>query len=367
MKNRLFTMLLSLCLIFALLSAMGVSACADNTQEYIVKGGDTVYGICKKLNIDYAANLTWIQQTNKIVNFNDIKVGTKLILPASGTTPGAAAANTAAQATATATTTATTTATGTATATATAAAGDTLSYFLVDHVMKSGETVYSVCKQLGIDFNANSDRIKIINGITNYNNIKVGSTIRLPASAAPSAGAYTRVVAHKVVAGDTVGALCKTYGIDYAKNADTIKALSGVDNLGAIRVGQILYLPTPGAAAANTGGVVPAVAGTATTATTATTVTAVTPAAPVNTTPQAGAFNVHTSSNGIFHLEVNGQIVNSAKSGETVTVVTIPDQGYRVNEIIIYKTSTTERVTVTNSSFTMPAHDITIYVTFRAG
>ena len=342
MKKRLVSILLSLCLVFALMCGMSVIAYADGTQEYTLKAGDTVFSVCQKLGVDFYANQAWIMETNHITSWNNLKSGMKLTLPAAGTIGGVAAT--------------TTTAANTA-PTSTLSTGDTVSYYLVEHVMQAGETVYSVCNQLGIDFAANSDRIKVMNGINNYNNVKVGTTVKLPATSVPASGTYTQIVAHKVVAGDTVGALCRTYGIDYASSADTIKALSGIDNLGAIKAGQTLYLPVKASSAATT----------ATAATAATTVTGVAAAPTVNTTAQAGAMNVHTSSNGLFYLTVNGQVVNSAPAGTTVSVVTVPDQGYRVNDIIIYKTASTERVTVTNSSFVMPAYDITIYVTFRAG
>ena len=349
MKNRVVSMLLSLCLVFALFCGMSVIAYADGTQEYTLKAGDTVYAVCQKLGVDFNANQAWIMQTNHITSWNNLKAGQKLTLPASGTVASGAPATTVAAAAPVATNA----------AASTLSTGDTVSYYLVNHVMQAGETVYSVCNQLGIDFNANSDRIKEMNGINNYNNVKAGSTVKLPATSAPASGTYTQIVAHRVVAGDTVGALCRSYGIDYAANANTIKSLSGLNDLGAIRAGQILYLPVTASASATTAVAAPATVGTVTQPTT-------TAGTPVNTTATTGAMNIHTSSNGLFYLLVNGQVVNSAAAGQTVTVVTIPDQGYKVNDIIIYKTSSTERVTVTNSTFTMPAYDITIYVTFRA-
>ncbi len=342
MKKRFVSMLLSLCLVFALFCGMSVIAYADGTQEYTLKAGDTVFSVCQKLGVDFYANQTWIMETNHITSWTNLKSGMKLTLPAAGTVGGVAVTNTAAAGT-------------TAAAASTLSTGDTVSYYLVEHVMQSGETVYSVCNQLGINFNANSDRIKEMNGINNYNNVKVGTTVKLPATSVPASGTYTQIVAHKVVAGDTVGALCRSYGIDYASNADTIKALSGLENLGAIKAGQTLYLPVKASASATTA------------AAAAAPVAGVSAAPTVNTTAQAGAMNVHTSSNGLFYLTVNGQVVNSAPAGTTVTVVTVPDQGYKVNDIIIYKTASTERVKVTKSTFVMPAYDITIYVTFRAG
>ncbi len=358
MKKRVIGMLLCFCMVTALLCGMSGMAYADNTVEYTLKAGDTVIGVCQKLGIDFYANQAWIMQKNNIANFNNMKVGTKLVLPAASAKDN----------------------TGTAAAGkgASTAAGDAVSYYLIEHVMAAGETVYSVCNQLGVDFAANSDKIKAINGISNYNKVSVGAKVLLPSAKAPTSGTYSQIVAHTVVAGDTVGALCRTYGIDYAANMDAIKALSGIDNLGVIKAGQTIYLPVKASVSATS----PATAKTDTSkktdTSTKTDATSTKPAAatttkpaaatttPVNTKAQAGAFMVHTSSNGVFHLEVNGQIVNSAKAGETVKVVTVPDQGYKVNEIVVYKTSTTDRIEVKKSTFTMPDHDITIYVTFKA-
>ena len=344
MKRRALSLLLSLALVLSLFCGMSVNAFADNTVKVTMGAGDTVLGICQRLGIDFYANQDWIMKTNNITNFKYLSVGTVLTLPKgnSGTTAAS-----------------TTTPTTTTAAATTTVAGDTVAFYLIDHVMASGETVYSVCKGLGVDFNANEARIKALNNITAFNRVPVGKTLRLPSASAPVSGSYSKVIAHKVSAGETVGGLCRTYGIDYGKNANIIKNLSGVDNLGVIYVGQTLYLPVSSTVAANA----PTTAGTGAAAGTTTTTTP----APVNTTLQSGAFNVHTSSNGVFHLMVNGQIVNNAKPGETVTVVTVPDPGYKVNAIIVYKTSTTERIVVTNSTFVMPASDITIYVTFRVG
>jgi len=335
MKKHVLSMLLCLCMIFTMLCGMAGVAYADETVKHTLKAGETVIGVCQKLGIDFYANQAWIMQTNNIANFNNLKAGMVLTLP-TGKTPAAPAAAPAG-----------------GTAPATAGAG---TYYLAEHTVAPGETVYAICQALGIDFAANSDRIKEINGIGNYNNVKAGTVLKLPTTTVPS-GTYTTVVAHKVAAGETVMTICMNNGIDFASNQAAIKSLSGVDNLNVIRPGQTIYLPVKNAAAAT----VPAAAGGAAPAAAATT------PAPVNTKAEAGAFTVHTSSNGVFHLMVNGQIVNSAKAGETVSVVTVPDQGYKVNDIIVYKTASTERVTVKNSSFTMPAYDITIYVTFRAG
>jgi proteasome lid subunit RPN8/RPN11 len=48
------------------------------------------------------------------------------------------------------------------------------------YVVKSGDTLYSICKNNSLDFNANIGIIKSINGIENENSINVGQIILLP-------------------------------------------------------------------------------------------------------------------------------------------------------------------------------------------
>ena len=197
-----------------------------------MKSGDTVLKVCQTLGIDFHKNYDWITTVNNITNYNNLKVGRVLTLPAPGTTP---ALNTA-----TPTTTTGTVTTGTAVATTgTTLAGDTVQYYLIDYVVKSGDTLYNICNYYG----ANSATVQSLNGITNAARLTVGQKLSIPSMSAPTSGTYTKVIAHKVVSGDTVDALCRTYGISYAANANKISALNNNINLAAIKVGQTLLFP----------------------------------------------------------------------------------------------------------------------------
>ena len=51
MKKSFVRILLSICVIAMAISCLGATAFAD--QTYTVRSGDTVYGICQRLGIDF--------------------------------------------------------------------------------------------------------------------------------------------------------------------------------------------------------------------------------------------------------------------------------------------------------------------------
>ena len=313
-----------------------------STIQYTLKSGDTVLKVCQTLGIDFHKNYDWITTANNITNYNNLKVGRVLTLPAPGTTP---ALNTA-----TPTTTTGTVTTGTAVATTgTTLAGDTVQYYLIDYVVKSGDTLYNICNYYG----ANSATVQSLNGITNAARLTVGQKLSIPSMSAPTSGTYTKVIAHKVVSGDTVDALCRTYGISYAANANKISALNNNINLAAIKVGQTLLFPVSGSAGGSGGGssVVPGQGGS------------VTPGAAGNT---YYTLNKTGSVNGTYSLTVNGQSVNGAVNNQTVHVVATPDHYYSLDKITVTRTSNGANIPVdANNNFVMPASDVQIVVTFK--
>ena len=312
------------------------------TIQYTLKSGDTVLKVCQTLGIDFHANYDWITTVNGITNYNNLKVGRVLTLPAPGTTP--------ALSTATPTTTTGTVTTGTTVATTgTTLAGDTVQYYLIDYVVKSGDTLYNICNYFG----ANSATVQSLNGITNAARLTVGQKLSIPSMSAPTSGTYTKVIAHKVVAGDTVDALCRSYGISYAANANKISALNNNINLAAIKVGQTLLFPVSSSAGGSGGGssVVPGQGGS------------VTPGTAGNT---YYTLNKTGSVNGTYSLTVNGQSVNGAVNNQTVHVVATPDHYYSLDKITVTRTSNGANIPVdANNNFVMPASDVQIVVTFK--
>ena len=242
MKKKATRLLLSVCVVAMLISCLAVSAFADDTVQYTIKAGDTVLAVCNSLGVDFYANQDWITAVNHITNYRDIKVGKVLTLPLFNTKTNPTLANsllaslTGATSVSTGGTTVPATTTTTTTTAVAAHAGDSIVSYLVNHVMQPGETVYSVCNALGVNFNANADKIMKLSGITSWNRVAVGKTVVIPTTTAPAGSSYTAIVAHKVTAGETVGSICNSYGINYAKSIDQLKALNSTDNLNVIKV-----------------------------------------------------------------------------------------------------------------------------------
>ncbi|MCR5088375.1 MAG: LysM peptidoglycan-binding domain-containing protein [Oscillospiraceae bacterium] len=150
--------------------------------------------------------------------------------------------------------------------------GDTIVSYLVNHVLQSGQTVAGVCSAYGVSFAANSDKIKTLSGITSWNKIPVGTTVVIPSLTVPTGASYTAIVAHIVRSGETVGSICSNYGLVFAKVQEQLKALNSTNNLNVIKVGQIFYLPVSSTVLGTTSGTI-TYTGTGTTTTGTTTVT----------------------------------------------------------------------------------------------
>ena len=312
------------------------------TVTYTLKSGDYVSAVCKKLNIDFAKNDAWIRAANNITNYNNLKVGMVLVLPAPGTTPAVNTAGTGTAATATPVVATTTTASS-----AGLLAGDTVSYYMFDYVVKSGDTLFNICNSVG----ANMDTVQKLNNITNPAALRVGQKLSIPSSVVPSSGSYTKIVSHKVVSGDTVQAICKTYGVDYGKNVAKIKALNNRDNLDAIKVGQTILIPVAGTGAASGSSQSGTSSGTSVITNGAT-------GAAYYTLNKSGAVG------GTYALTVNGQSINAASAGQVVHVVATPDHGKKLSNISVVKVNGTGVAVDANNNFVMPACNVSVSVLF---
>lgn len=126
---------------------------------------------------------------------------------------------------------------------AASAADDKIAGYLVSYTMKAGDTLSAVCAKLGIDFARNSDLIQKVNGIVNYNYMFPGTVVLLPTTTFPASGPYYKIMAHKIVAGDTVYDLCAKYGLKYDNVAAFIQRLNNRDNMQPYYVGETIYMP----------------------------------------------------------------------------------------------------------------------------
>ena len=365
-RNKTITkILLSICVVAMLVSCLGITAFADDTVKYTVQGGDTLLTICNKLGVNFYRNQAWITTANNLTNINQIAVGKVLVLPLFDTVADPTRANQALAnaGNAVATTTATTTAaitTTTASTTATISglhAGDSVVSFLINHTMVAGETVAQVCANLGVNFGANADTIKALSGITNWYRVPVGKVVVIPSSTAPAGSSYTAIVAHKVLGGETVTSICNSYGVNYGQNINQLKALNSTDNLNVIRVGQTFYLPVTGTVVAPSSS-----SGSSSSSSDSSSSSSSSSTTPTTTT--TSSLKVNPAAHGTFTLTVGGKEVQTATSGQTVTIVPQPQDGYKVGTVTVTRTDTNAAVTVTNNTFVMPSAPVSISVTF---
>ena len=322
-----------------------------------VKGGETAATICGLYKLDFAKVQGQLKALNNTENLNRISVGQTFYLPV----PVGTAGGTVSAPSGTAATTANTTnntAAGAAATGSVVTAGDTIVSYLINYKLQAGETVGSVCAKLGVDFDANADKIKKLSGFSNYYHVPAGQMIVIPSMSVPQGYSYTAIVAHQVRGGETAATICGQYKLDFAKVEGQLKTLNNTDNLSRISVGQTFYLPVPGgtAGAGSTAGGTTAAANNAVSGSAA---------APAAVTGQTYKITGQSSAHGAFVTQVGGQNVAAAPAGSDVKIVAEPETGYKVYSITVTKTGTNQAFPVGPSNFTMPNCDVTVTVTFK--
>ena len=133
----------------------GILTPADGTVAaymvpYVVKTGETIYGICQANGIDFNRYINLIMQASGITYASSIHTGDIIFLPS-----------------------------------ATASSG---SVSIVTHTVKTGETVYGICQSLGLNYNASIKMITSLNPSKNLSNIRTGDVLFFPKGSIPSGG-----------------------------------------------------------------------------------------------------------------------------------------------------------------------------------
>lgn len=203
--------------------------------------GETPAALCQSYGIDYNTNYKLLAALNN--NLNVFMAGQQFILPLYVTPAGAATPTPAPSAGTSAAPTATPKPGTTPAPTANVPSGDTVSYYLAQHTLQYGETVSGVCAALGVDFSTNDATIRKINNIANYNYMMPGKVILIPTKTVPGSGSYYKIMAHKIVSGDTLYALCASYGLDYYAYSKLISLLNPNAAYYNLLPGNILYMP----------------------------------------------------------------------------------------------------------------------------
>ena len=229
----------------------GVEAPATATAtagEHKVTAGQTGSAIAKARGVSLAA----LKAANPTVNWNKLKVGQVLTIPGAATQapepvrPGAAAGG------------------GEAGALLVPVSPDGLK-----QAVGAGDTGMKLARKHGVSLAA----LKAANPTVNWNKLKVGQVVSIPAPTAEAAqpasgvGSATEAAAgaspgtavaegltHTVAAGDTGTKIAKKHGVAWRK----IRDLNGLTS-DALKPGQKLNIPAKGAAARGSDGAVPGV------------------------------------------------------------------------------------------------------------
>jgi len=110
------------------------------------------------------------------------------------------------------------------------------------HVLKKGETLYSVARIYGVEY----QELLRTNKIGDPRKLQVGQKITIPGSPpAPPPDASAATITHKVAKDETLYGIARRYGVGVGE----IRALNGLDERSVLKVGASLRIPAPPAAA----------------------------------------------------------------------------------------------------------------------
>ncbi len=200
-------------------------------EKVTVQKGDTLTSICEEHNLTYSVCQDAIKKLNlwsSDSRLSSIYVGQEILLPASDAA-ASAIMETVSKATST---------------DSEISSEDSFEYYLISHTMASGETVQSVCSQLGILYTEEvSGMLKAINNLSDVSSTTAGKSCLFP-SKTPNNASYM-VYSHTVVFGDTVEKLCEAHHVRYADVRALLQGLNPGSSLVALRVGEQILLVSP--------------------------------------------------------------------------------------------------------------------------
>lgn len=233
-------------------STVSTTIPSSYVEKVTVQKGDTLSSICDAHHLTFSICKEAIKKLNlwsSDARLSSIYVGQEILLP---TSDEAAAAITETVAKA-----------ADANSGFAASTGDSFEYYLISHTMAAGETMQSVCGQLGILYSAEvSDMLKAINNLTDPNAAATGKACLFP-SKAPNNAAYM-VYSHKVALGDTIEKLCEAHHVRYAEVRSLLQGLNPGSSVVALRVGEEILLVEPAPVATPAVSVTPAPSSTVT-------------------------------------------------------------------------------------------------------
>ena len=174
---------------------------APQNYTYSVQSGDNLLAIARRFGVELAALI----EVNNLANPDDVAVGQQLIIP------GYQA--------------------GTASTTDTSRSGGSGP---AAHIVKPGDTLFSISQKYGVDAGAIADA----NNIQNRNILRTGQQLFIPGLTAEEAARANQII-HVVQPGEGLGSIALRYGVTTAE----IATLNGITNVDIIQPGQELRIP----------------------------------------------------------------------------------------------------------------------------
>lgn len=364
MKKRLISMLLAVLLVTSLMGGMSVGAYAADysTVSYTIVKGDTLLQICNNLGLNFYTCQAAINKLNNIsdAQYTKLRVGQTLTMPASNADGVKIAQSSISSGSST----------GSGSNTSGGSSGNVsnanIAYWLIPYTIQRGETMVGVCNTLGINFNAYSEQIKNINGISSWNKVAAGKALLLPTNTAPAAGTSCyAVVSHKIAQGETVSSICNTYGISYSGSSNLLSKLNPNVSMNKIKYGNILLVPVPtvinsgnsgnsgnnnnnnnnnNGNSNNNGG-----------------------SSDSGNVGKTYKLTASTSGGGSIGFTVNGKSATTAAAGSTVRVNVNPESGKGLESIKLKYADGSAVPVVSGSTFTMPECDVLVEAKFAGG
>ena len=209
-----------LCLAFLLVMAPGALAAG----EYLVvtlEPGDSVYGLCQSFGIDYNAQKYEIMRLNGFENefqMSNLGVGSVILLPPPMQIVSNVIYDSFGQ--------------------------DEIAFYVVPYVSQPGDSITNIYQRWGLNYEPVYALICALNGVDSLNWLTVGATYYLPTTGNNVyTDSFVTVLAHVVRPGETAFSIFTDYGIDYYRYAGILWAFNAGVDLTDLRVGQKVMIP----------------------------------------------------------------------------------------------------------------------------
>ena len=103
----------------------------------------------------------------------------------------------------------------------------------------------AICNAHNSSFSKNAEIIAVVNGLSSYSNIIVGTRLWIPTSGTfgYNATEYYTVTNHTMKKGDTVYSVCKAAGTDFSSSYKMLTTLNPNVNFNYVMVGDKLAIP----------------------------------------------------------------------------------------------------------------------------